>query len=306
MESFDALSDFIAKRLVPMQVATQDIDTFRAHARSADIGVVRLTNLWARNAFVVRRTRKLLASGPDYLKVIVQLGGTSCVSQGKRQVALTPGDFVLYDTSLPYQIRSNGSFQMQAVTFSRDALPMTQHQLERVAAQPISGREGLGLLVAQYLSGLTRQVDADGGSFSCHLGDATLDLLAALFAERLALSSGIRTENHKTALLLRIRTSIEHRLGDPRLDVAYIAGAHHISIRALQKLFESDGQTVTGWIRARRLEHCRKDLANGLLADQPVGMIAAKWGLVDPAHFSRLFKSTYGIPPRDYRAKALA
>ena len=106
-------------------------------------------------------------------------------------------------------------------------------------------------------------------------------------------------------MLLRVRTYIEHRLGDPRLDVADIAAAHHVSIRALQKLFESDGQTVTGWIRARRIEHCRKDLANTSLADQPVSSIAAKWGLVDPAHFSRLFKTTYGLPPRDYRASAL-
>jgi AraC-like DNA-binding protein len=27
--------------------------------------------------------------------------------------------------------------------------------------------------------------------------------------------------------------------------------------------------------------------------------------LVHPPHFSRLFKSTYGLAPRDYRAKAL-
>ena len=29
--------------------------------------------------------------------------------------------------------------------------------------------------------------------------------------------------------------------------------------------------------------------------------IGARWGLWDAAHFSRLFKATYGISPRAYR-----
>ncbi|SPM30587.1 hypothetical protein VC42_02420, partial [Mycobacterium terramassiliense] len=305
-ERLEAFNEFISKRLAPMQLSTSHSENFRAGGRAADLGVVQLTHLWAHNAFVARRTRKLVSSGPDHLKVMVQLHGSCCISQqGGYEAVLAPGDFVLYDTSRPYQIVSNGSSRMQAVTFSRDALQLAPSQLERVASQPISGRRGLGLVVAQYLSNITRQIDAGGRSFSCHLADATLDLLAALFTERLDSSGGANINDGKIGLLLRVRAYIEHRLGDPRLDVAEIATAHHISIRALQKLFESDGQTVTGWIRTRRIEHCRRDLANASLAGQSVGAIASKWGLVDPAHFSRLFKSTYGLPPRDYRAKAL-
>ncbi|MCV7031969.1 helix-turn-helix domain-containing protein [Mycobacterium sherrisii] len=304
-EQLEALNEFISQRLAPMEVSTPHIESFRAWGRAADLGVVQLTNLWVRNAFVARRTRKLVASGPDHLKVIVQLNGTSCVSQGGREAVLAPGDFVLYDTSRPYQIVSTGSSRMRAVTFSRDALRLAPSQLERVATHPISGRHGLGLVVAQYLSNITRQVDAGGRSFSCHLADATLDLLAALFTERLDGSGESNISDGKIGLLFRVRAYIERRLGDPRLGVAEIAAAHHISIRSLQKLFETDGQTVTGWIRTRRIEHCRRDLANASLAGQSVGSIAGKWGLVDPAHFSRLFKSTYGLPPREYRAGAL-
>lgn len=302
---FEALTEFLSRRLVPMQVATEDMDTFHGWARATNLGIVQLTDLRTRNAFVARRTSKLVAGGPDYLKVIVQLGGTSCVSQAGREATLAPGDFALYDTSRPYQIISNGSFHMQAVTFAREALRLPPSQLERVATRPISGREGLGLMVAQYLSGLTQQVDIGGRALSCHLADATLDLLTALFTQRLDSGGGNAINDAKTGLLLGVQTYIEHRLGDPRLDVADIAAAHHVSIRALQKLFESHGQTVTGWIRARRIEHCRKDLANATLAEQPVGAIAAKWGLVDGAHFSRLFKSAYGLPPREYRTSAL-
>jgi AraC-like DNA-binding protein len=32
-----------------------------------------------------------------------------------------------------------------------------------------------------------------------------------------------------------------------------------------------------------------------------VNAVAARWGLPDPAHFNRLFKCTYGLPPAEYR-----
>jgi AraC-like DNA-binding protein len=35
---------------------------------------------------------------------------------------------------------------------------------------------------------------------------------------------------------------------------------------------------------------------------RPVAAVGARWGYPDPAHFSRLFKATYGMGPRDYRA----
>ena len=48
-------------------------------------------------------------------------------------------------------------------------------------------------------------------------------------------------------------------------------------------------------------EHCRHDLRDPLLADRPVGVIAADWGFVDPAHFSRVFRAAYGTTPQEYR-----
>jgi AraC-like DNA-binding protein len=32
-----------------------------------------------------------------------------------------------------------------------------------------------------------------------------------------------------------------------------------------------------------------------------VSAIAARWGLMDAAHFSRAFRAAYGLPPAEYR-----
>jgi AraC-like DNA-binding protein len=58
---------------------------------------------------------------------------------------------------------------------------------------------------------------------------------------------------------------------------------------------------VAAWIRERRLERCRRDLLDPVLAERPVSAVAARWGLTDPAAFSRLFRAAYGVPPLEYR-----
>ena len=95
---------------------------------------------------------------------------------------------------------------------------------------------------------------------------------------------------------------VSAEVGEADLSPAQIAAAHHISLRQLHKLFHAGGTTVAGWIRQRRLEHCGHDLRDPRWAARPVAAVGARWGYPDPAHFSRLFKASFGLSPRDYRA----
>jgi AraC-like DNA-binding protein len=83
-----------------------------------------------------------------------------------------------------------------------------------------------------------------------------------------------------------------------------IAAENHVSLRYLHKLFETQQMTVAGWIRQRRLERCRRDLRDPALSHLPVSAIAARSGLIDAAHFSRVFRAAYGISPSEYRLTA--
>jgi AraC-like DNA-binding protein len=73
------------------------------------------------------------------------------------------------------------------------------------------------------------------------------------------------------------------------------------ALRYLHKLFESQDETVAARIRRRRLECCKRDLADPALQSTAVSAIAARWGLTDPTQFSRQFRMQYGIAPSDYR-----
>lgn len=114
----------------------------------------------------------------------------------------------------------------------------------------------------------------------------------------------IETELCGEGLSNRLHRFIQEHLGDPCLSPGAIAEAHHISIRYLHKLFAGGGMTVAGRIRELRLERCYRDLADPSQRDRPIHSIAARWGFTDKAHFSRLFRARYGIPPKEYRRKA--
>jgi AraC-like DNA-binding protein len=101
--------------------------------------------------------------------------------------------------------------------------------------------------------------------------------------------------------MAQIHAFIRANLGDPDLTPGAIAAAHHISLRYLNKLFQAEGRTVAGWIRERRLERCRRDLAEPRLDDRTIKAIAARWGFTNSAHFSQAFRSAYGLSPREFR-----
>jgi AraC-like DNA-binding protein len=142
------------------------------------------------------------------------------------------------------------------------------------------------------LDGRIREDDGD-------LGESVVDLVRGLCAER-------GRDDARGALLADVKATIERNLHDPDLGPAGIAAAHFISTRYLHRLFEGEGVTVSAWIRARRMERCRRDLEDPALAGETVLAIASRWGLRNPGHFSRLFQAAYGVSPSAVRGRASA
>lgn len=93
------------------------------------------------------------------------------------------------------------------------------------------------------------------------------------------------------------RNLAEQRLADADLSPAMLARELNVSVRTLQRAFAADGESVTAFIRGRRLELARKALSASRLT---VSEIAAHWQFADSSHFSRAFKQRYGLTPTEY------
>jgi AraC-like DNA-binding protein len=300
-EQFDGWREAVSNTFVPLEAAALTDRAFGGALASQTIGQVQLSQVSGGAVRVARTSRTVRRNDPECYKLGMQVRGYCVLDQDGREAALTPGDFAIYDTTRPYALTFDQDFQMFVVMFPRALLSLKPEDMTGLTARRVSGRRGMGALVSPFLVGLAQQMDADDLTASMHLADGVVDLLAATFAEQLGCASAVPAETHRHALMLRITAFIDARLDDPELSCPTIAAAHHISVRYLQKLFESDGCTVTSWIRTRRLERCRLDLADPKLSALPVSAVAARWGLLDASHFARIFKTTYGHTPREYR-----
>lgn len=100
-----------------------------------------------------------------------------------------------------------------------------------------------------------------------------------------------------------IRSYIEANLSDPDLKIGAIAGSYFISTRYLHSLFKDQPLSIAAYIRSRKLSHCRHDLRNTLYIGWSVSEIIARWGFHDLAHFSKMFKATFGVTPGAYRLR---
>ena len=77
-------------------------------------------------------------------------------------------------------------------------------------------------------------------------------------------------------------------------------------MRYANALLSKQGTSLQRLIVSRRLERCRRALADPLQASRTVGEIAYAWGFSDLSHFNRRFKAAFGCSPRDYRRQNLA
>lgn len=299
---FDEFRDTVSRAFVPLDADSDDRAHFHGVIRGAALGSMNINEVTA-SAHVIRRTSHAIHSDDaEFFKVGLQMEGYSVLEQDGREALMTPGDFAIYDTTRPYRLSFDDTFRMLVIMLPREVLHVSPASIAQLTAQRFSGRRGVSALTAQYLRGIGSLNEDPPPVVAAHLHSGVLDLLSAVLNERLGSITASEVGRFH-ADRLRITAFIEAHLADPALDSSAVAAAHHISVRQLQKIFESDGTSVAASIRTRRLERCRGDLANPLLAHVPVASIGARWGLLDPAHFSRVFKAAHGMAPGAYRSE---
>jgi AraC-like DNA-binding protein len=278
--------------------------------RLAELGGLQLAQVSGSGQVVRRRLSLIRRRDPECLKVGLQLRGRGVLEQDGRQALLSPGDFAVYSTSRPYTLTFDEHFTMLVVMFPREMLPFVDVERDGRTAVRIEGARGVGSLVSPFLRRLGELMDEPEATLdpdtTRHLADSAVDMIAAGLTD-LADLGGQAPGRHRRpeALLRQVHTYIEANLDDADLCPAKIASVHHISVRHLQNLFHRSECTVSAWIRGRRLERCRRDLGDPTLHHLPVSAVAARSGLVDAAHFSRLFRARYGRSPKEFRQECV-
>jgi AraC family transcriptional activator of tynA and feaB len=276
---------------------------FQAAVTRRAIGDVMLLDC-AASPFLGRRTATVIGSHPegheDVLGFQFVCKGVELVREGGRQLALKPGDVVLWDGLQPTEIEIAEAFYKRTLLFPRHRVLAVCPRLAELDSLPsLSGSASARLLV-RFMNALAVELPRLDGAAGAAAANAALELLRAavepaLPNDRSAARSAMRAE---------IARYVRTHLQDPQLGPASIAGAYAMSVRTLHALFEGADASVAGLVRSERLARCLEDLQQpngGSVTD-----IAFRWGFCDAAHFSRVFKREFGATPSEVRQAALS
>ncbi|MEU8543838.1 helix-turn-helix domain-containing protein [Streptomyces sp. NPDC048717] len=295
----------VTDTFVPMDVTLLEEFPAPATITGHALGDLRVARVHAGPQRMERGPGAIARGGADRLALTLQHHGTARMAHEDRLVELRPGTFAVTDVGLPCTAEFPEEFAFTVFHWPRAASGLSEEELEALTANEFETGNGTTRLVATYLEHLAGAAGSLTPQTEYRLAATVFDLLGALAQERRGRPLRDPSEA-ASAALARVKDHILSHLGDPDLSPEQIAVANHISVRYLHKLFHTEEMTVGRWIRRRRLELCRRALAVPGQGRDTVATVAGRWGFASASHFSRAFRATYGITPRDWQAYAAA
>ncbi len=280
---------------------------FNATVLSQQLGAVGFAAIKSSPLDVYRRRTDIARASESSYLVKIQVQGESLVQQLGREAHLTPGDFTLCQSSVPYELHFREEYSQVILSVPQALLDeCVQHPYQHLGVR-MDASVGANGLFTQFVTSIAGQLDRMDGVLAQRLEANVIDLLATTLGyaqeaqKRDLIASGVKGE-----YLQRIKHFIRRHLDDDRLGPEWIAAAHDISTRYLHMLFESESVSVSRYIQQLRLESCRAALMDPAFAGYSVAEIAYRFGFKDASHFSRAFKSEFGQAPARYRKESLS
>ncbi|MFJ9342909.1 helix-turn-helix domain-containing protein [Streptomyces sp. NPDC101733] len=296
----------LARHAMACTLTGERREGFSASCRVLDPGRLHLFALRCPPLTAHRSARLIRRADPEVLHVWLTLHGAITLNQERRELTATEGDLLVYDSSRPFTARSLPGARPDTaslvVQVPRAHLPLRSDVLDTASPAHVPGGTGTGALLRRHLEEMSRVATDHGAADASRLADAAIGLLVDVLSAPADPAAGGCGDPPRHALLLtQVHRFIRDHLGDPGLTPGTIAAAHHISLRHLHKLFEPEHTTVAEHIRTSRLQRLRHDLADPALTERPFRQLAAHWGLPDPAHAGRIFRTAFGVTPGHHR-----
>jgi AraC family transcriptional activator of tynA and feaB len=257
----------------------------------------------AASPFLGHRGQSVIGSPPasrheDVLGFQFVGRGVELVREGQRELAVRPGDMMLWDGLQPTEVEVVEPFHKRTLLFPRERVLAVCPRLGAMGTLPSMEGSPTARLLVRYMNALVAEPQLDPAAAAA-AATAALELLRAAVEPNLPTSRAAS----RAAMRAEVGRYVRTQLQDPQLGPPSIACAYAMSVRTLHSLFEDAEMSVAGLVRTERLARCLEDLQQpngGSVTD-----IAFRWGFCDAAHFSRVFKREFNATPSEIRQTAL-
>lgn len=236
----------------------------------------------------------------DIVVVNFVKSGRLLVEQDGRSTVVCPGDGAICDANRPYAIQLDSDFQGTIVKFSRRLLS-GGFDFDGATALSLTSVCALAELLHNYANNLTQAAALLDPTTSRRLMRTFVDTLETAL-EPVQRDKTWRRGDYRKATLSRVSQFLDARLQDPELTPGRVAELLKLPPRYLHKLFAEQGTSVGRYIRSERLDKSAAALIDPAQANLSITEIALRSGFKDLGHFSRSFRSRFGLAPSDYRA----
>lgn len=295
-------SQVYSRRFAPIGLEPKDGDHFRAELKVGVLGGVEFACVRSCATAVERKADDERERSIGFVMIV---RGVGVASHCGRETPLEAGDILLTDSTEFVRTRFVTPIEGITVRAPEAALRARIPHVDFLRGRRLPAGTALADTAISMARSLSGKLDGALPARCAELASGQLlDLLAASFAS--AYETPLSEASLGSVRRARVNAFIEEHLADPDLTPAAIAQALRISPRYLRKLMAEQGETASSLILRRRLEECARELQSAGRHARSITEVAFSWGFNSTTHFARVFKSKYGVAPRDYRSELAA
>jgi AraC-like DNA-binding protein len=212
-----------------------------------------------------------------------QPSGRAWMAQSDVRAALLPGSLRLVDLGSAYDYASSGTGSSVSYQLAMDAVGLERTEIaaaaQRLSASPLCD------LVRDSLTDLAAHAQT-GGQVYQELHQAMVDLTRALVISVLPDDAPRSLPDNDIVLWAALCSYIRRHLHDRSLDEASAAESLGVERERLRRVAEARGVELSDFIRTRRVQLARAELARHsariLPARAVLASTAARWGFTGP------------------------
>jgi AraC-like DNA-binding protein len=244
------------------------------------------------------RRIEFAAKAPDAATaVLVPLPGTRGVFNGRR---VSDDRIIVVAPDVDIHAVTNGGGELWSIHLPTDLLDESLN-IDRLGTRVTAPRPAC---LAKFRAAIKLALVDDRENVMDHHETRFADLVQKLLSnDAPATRSECNNHRYKRRALVRAMDFIEAHLAKP-LRIGQVSTYANVSRSTLERLFRREfQQTPSSYVRARRLDAVRRELAGGLDFSKTIADVAIAHGFTHMGRFSSMYRRQFGRLPSEDRLR---